>query len=72
MPSPKFQKYVIGPGTPLILVLVNPTGVPGHTVVSLAVNATVGAGCTVITLEKVLVTVPLVAVSTTVYVPTDK
>jgi hypothetical protein len=36
----------MGPGTPLMVVLVNVIGVPGHTVVSLATKFTVGCGST--------------------------
>jgi hypothetical protein len=69
-PPPKLHKYVIGPGTPLVVVLVNVTGVPGQTVVSLVVKLTVGGGYTVIVIVYVLVDDPLVATSVTRCVPT--
>jgi hypothetical protein len=66
-PSPKFHKYVNGPTTPpLVLVLVNVIGVLGQKAVSLAVKLTTGCGYTVITTLNVLVTPPFVAVSVTV------
>jgi hypothetical protein len=57
------------PGTPETLVLVNVIAVPGQTVVSVAVNDTVGGGYTVIAIVYVLTELPLVAVSVTTCVP---
>jgi hypothetical protein len=51
--------YVSGPGTPPDVVLVNVTGVPGQTVVSLAIKFTVGNGYTVMTIVFTLDEAPL-------------